>query len=241
MTQQGDLTATSPSKQNSSMLFNLALNVILPSVILTKLSDPSKLGPVMAFWLALAFPLGLGIWEFIRSRKFNFFSGFGLLNVALTGGLGFLSADGFWFAVKEAAIPLALGIVVLVSIKTKMPLVQTLLFNEAVINMPKIKEQLNQNGRHKEFESLVQRATLLLAASFFMSATLNFALARIILKSPAGTPEFNVELGKMTALSFPVIALPVLAFTLLIFFYVFTALKKITSLSGEDIFHSQKR
>lgn len=227
--------------QNSSMLVNLVLNVILPSIILTKFSDPTKLGPMFAFWIALAFPLSFGLWEFIRSKKFSFFSGIGLLNVALTGGLGFLSADGLWFAVKEAAIPFTLGIAILISLKTQTPLVQSLLFNESVLNMPKIREQLNQNGRQKEFDTLVQRATLLLAASFFLSATLNFALARFILKSPAGTPEFNVELGRMTALSFPVIALPVLSFTVLIFLYVFNRLKKITLLSGDEIFQAQKQ
>jgi len=228
-----------PQNSNPNMLVNIALNVLVPSVILTKFSTPERLGPALAFWVALAFPLAFGLWEFIRSRKANFFSGFGLLNVALTGGLGFLSLDVFWFAVKEAAFPLALGLAVLVSTKTKIPLIQNLLLNESVINMGRIKEKLDQTGKQQEFDTLLQRSTLLFAVSFFLSAILNFGLARYLLKSPTGTPEFNAELGQMTAMSFPVIALPVLVFTGFVFWYLFSGITRITALSKEEILVNQ--
>jgi hypothetical protein len=228
-----------PQTQTQNPLWNLAVNVILPSIILTKLSDPARLGPTMAFWAALAFPLSAGIAELLKSRKISFFSGFGLLNVLLTGGLGFLTADGFWFAVKEAAVPSALGIAVLASAKIKMPLIQSLLLNENLINVALIRERLNQNGRQSEYDKLVYRSTILFSFSFFLSAVLNFGLARYILKSPTGTPEFNAELGRMTALSFPVIAVPVLIFTGLIFWYMFTGISKITNLSRQEIMLSQ--
>jgi hypothetical protein len=237
--QENSGSSPRPQNQNSNMLLNIALNVLIPSVILTKFSTPERLGPTLAFWVALAFPLCFGIWEFIRSRKANFFSGFGLLSVALTGGLGFLALDVFWFAVKEAAFPFALGLAVLVSTKTKIPLIQTLLLNESVINMGRIKEKLNQTGRQQEFDTLIQRATLLFAVSFFLSAALNFGLARYLLKSPTGTPEFNAELGQMTAMSFPVIALPVLIFTGFVFWYLFSGITRITALSKDEILLNQ--
>jgi hypothetical protein len=227
--------------QNTSMFVNLVVNVFLPSIVLTKLSAPERLGPMLAFWLALSLPISFGLWEIVRNRKASFFAIFGLLNVALTGGLGLLQLDGYWFAVKEAAFPLILGIGVLVSTKTKLPVVRGLLLNENLVNLPKIMNQLDQSGRHKDFEQLIGRATLLFACSFFLSALLNFGLARFVLKSPTGSAEFNAELGKMTALSFPVIALPVLIFTGLIFWYLFGGISKITSLSKEEILRDQSK
>ena len=94
--------------QNTSMFVNLIVNVFLPSIVLTKLSAPERLGPMLAFWLALSLPISFGLWEIVRNRKTSFFVIFGLLNVALTGGLGLLQLDGYWFAVKEAAFPLIL-------------------------------------------------------------------------------------------------------------------------------------
>jgi hypothetical protein len=238
-TNQSHPSVTQTQAQNP--LLNIALNVVLPSVILTKFSDPERLGPTLAFWVALAFPLSAGIAELIKSRKMSFFSGFGLLNVVLTGGLGFLTADGFWFAVKEAAVPCALGIAVLASAKIKIPLIQSLLLNESLINVPLIKERLNQNGRQGDYDRLLYRSTILFSLSFFLSAALNFGLARVILRSPTGTPEFNAELGRMTALSFPVIAVPVLIFTGFIFWYLFTGISKITELSRQEIMLNQGR
>ena len=227
-------------QQNNSMLMSIILNVVLPSIVLTKLSSPDWLGPTMAFWLALSFPLSMGFWELVRTRKASFFAFFGLLNVGLTGGLGFLEMDGFWVAVKEAAIPLSLGLGTLISMRTQTPLVRNLLLNETIINMEKINTQLKLTGRHKDFESLINRSSILFACSFFLSAALNFVLARMILKSPTGSPEFNSELGRMTALSFPVIALPVLVFTGFIFWYLFSGISRITMLSRDEIIREQK-
>lgn len=75
----------------------------------------------------------------------------------------------------------------------------------------------------------------MLAASFLVSAILNFVLAKILIQSPSGTAEFNAELGKMTALSFPVIALPSTAIMLVALWYIFGKLKKLTNLEFDDL------
>ena len=75
----------------------------------------------------------------------------------------------------------------------------------------------------------------MLAASFFVSAILNYALARIILVAPPGTEEFNVQLGKMTWLSYPVIFVPAMIILLSAFYYLFRQITKHTQLELEDI------
>ena len=50
---------------------DLMVSIVLPSVILMKLSGPEDLGASGALMAALAFPLGWGIFELIKYRKFN--------------------------------------------------------------------------------------------------------------------------------------------------------------------------
>ena len=68
------------------------------------------------------------------------------------------------------------------------------------------------------------------------SSDLNYALAKILLTSPPGTPEYSAELGKMTGLSFPVIALPCTIVMLGALFYLVKQIEKLTALNFEDIF-----
>ena len=67
-----------------------------------------------------------------------------------------------------------------------------------------------------------------------MSSALNYILARIILVSPPGTTEFNAELGRMTALSYPVIALPSMVVLMIAIWFVFSQIKRLT---GESLEH----
>jgi hypothetical protein len=60
-------------------------------------------------------------------------------------------------------------------------------------------------------------------------------LAKVILQSPPGTEAFNEELGKMTALSYPVIALPMMIILMGTLFYVFRSIKQLTNLTLEEL------
>jgi hypothetical protein len=228
--------STKPSSpENGKMLTHLLFTIIIPSLILAKLSADDRLGAETAFVVALAFPLFWGLRDIIGGRKINYFAIIGLLNVGFTGGLGLLKADGLWFAVKEAAFPLIIGIGVAASLWTKSPVVKTLFLNDTLFDLKKIETRLEQLDRTREMDRLVRRVTWLFAFSFLLSAALNFGLARFLLKSPTGTPEFNAELGRMTALSLPVIALPVLLFLFGVLWYLFTQLSTLTEIPKNDL------
>jgi hypothetical protein len=57
----------------------------------------------------------------------------------------------------------------------------------------------------------------------------------MILKGEPGSVEFNESLGKMTALSFPVISIPMLIMVGVIIYILVHSIKKYTSLELEDI------
>ena len=96
-------------------MVDLMFSIILPSIILMKFSGENDLGASGGLIVALAFPLGWGLFELIKYRKFNFIALLGLISVLLTGGIGLFELDTKWLAIKEAAIPAVIGIAVLVS------------------------------------------------------------------------------------------------------------------------------
>jgi len=216
---------------------DMILGIVIPSIILMKFSGDEHLGAAIALIVALAFPIGWGLFELIKYRKFNFIALLGLVSVLLTGGIGLLQLDTQWLAVKEAAIPAIIGIAVLVSTQTPYPLIKTLLYNPKVLDVDKISKKLEEHNSTKEFESRLLKATYLLGGTFFFSAVMNYVLAKWLVTSPAGSPEFNEQLGEMTLLSYPMIAIPSMIMMMGIFYYLWRTIHGMTGLALEDIMH----
>jgi intracellular septation protein A len=230
-------TVKTSKKENP--FINLLMNVIIPSFVLIKLSEPDKLGAVYGLLVALAFPLAYGLKELWTSKKVNFLSVLGLVSILLTGILGLLNLDAQWIAVKEASVPLLIGMAVLVSLKTKYPLVEKLLLNDQVFNIPLINEALERNLAQNAFKELLKKSSYMVAGSFLVSALLNYGLAKYLLVSPPGTPAFNEELGRMTALSFPVIAVPSTLIMFVALWYLVKKLGELTQLTFEQMFEKK--
>lgn len=219
---------------------DLIISIVIPSIILMKLSGDAKLGATNALLLALAFPIGYGLYEWIINGKRNVMAALGVVSVILTGGIGLLKIDAQWLAIKEAAIPLCIGIGVLVANKLGYPLVRKLLFNPAIMNVDRIHEELDSKNTRTEFEVRLDRANTLLAGTFLFSAVMNYFLAKIIVTSESGSSAFNEELGRMTLLSYPVIAIPSMIMMLGIFWFIWRTVNRLTGLSLEDIMVTDK-
>ena len=67
--------------QRHSVIVNLLFNIIVPTLILTKLSGDAYLGPRYSIVIALAFPLSFGIYDFMKSRRANAFAILGFISV----------------------------------------------------------------------------------------------------------------------------------------------------------------
>ena len=223
-----------PVKQES-LLINLACNLLIPTLILTKLSGEDYLGIKLAIVIALSFPIVYGVHDFFTRGKLNFFSALGVVSVTLTGGISLMELDAIYIAIKEASIPAVFGIATLLSLKTSQPLIHTFLLNEAILDLEKINQALSNNGRAQDFDKLLINASWILAGSFFLSSLLNYLLAVFILTAEPGTVAFNEQLGKMTALSFPVIALPAMLVLTADLFYLFKGITRLTGIPLEEI------
>lgn len=236
VTEQNQAQAEQPAKpKRESLLANLLLNIVIPTLILTKFSGEDQLGIKLGIVVALAFPLVYGARDFLISRKLNVFSALGFVSILLTGGISLLELDPQYIAIKEAAIPGIIGLATLLSMKTRYPLVKTFLYNDKVLKVDKVAAALEEYNNERAFERTLRNASYMIAGSFFLSSLLNYILAKIILVSDPGTVAFNAELGKMTALSFPVIALPAMVIMAFALFYLFRRIRQLTHLGLEDV------
>jgi hypothetical protein len=228
---------SSPKPQkHESLLLNLVCNIAVPTLILTKFSTEKYFGPLWGLIIALAFPVGYGAWDFATRKKTNFISIIGFVSVLLSGSFGLMKVGGLWFAVKDAAMPAVIGIAVLLSLKTKEPLVRELLFNEQVIDLPRVNAALDERNSRPAFDRLLVRASYALTATFFVSAAINFAVARWLIRSEPGTPAFNAELGKMHSLGMVVMAVPAMAMLMLVLWRMIGGIQKLTGLDNDAIF-----
>jgi intracellular septation protein A len=219
---------------------NLAINIVIPIFIWTKGSSPEHLGPKGALLLGLAFPVVYALYDWIRYRKRNLVSLLGIVSLLLTGGLTLLHVSLLWFAIKEAAIPLVIGIFVLISMRSQTPFLQAFLFNDRLFQIDRIYGILDQQQRRAEFGRTLQVTNLIVAGSFFLSSLINYVLARVMLKSEPQSAAFNEELAKMTGMSFLVITLPSMAVLAGALFYLLNSLKRLTGLQFEEIMGEQK-
>lgn len=223
-----------PEKRENIFL-SLILNIAIPTLILTKASKEEYLGTFWALIIALIFPVAYGVADLIRRRKYNVFSILGVVSLLLTGVIGLVELDAKWLAIKEAAIPLFIGIFVLLSMRTRFPLVKMIFYNDTILDLQKVDAALDLKGVRDQFVRRLDNVSYMLAGSFFLSSVLNYVLARWVVTSESGTEAFNEELGRMIALSYPVIVIPSMVIMIIALWYLFAGIMKMTGLEFDEI------
>jgi hypothetical protein len=243
-------------------LANILINVLIPVLALSYLSkDPAMqemlgkavkpwhIGPLKALFVALAFPIGYGIWFFAKTRKMNFFSGLGLFSVLLTGGLTLFlwNKDGtikenaaVLFGLKEASIPFALGMAIIASHWSKTPLLRTFLYSDSIFDVGRIENKVAELGKEADYSKLLLNATLLFSLSFFLSMLLNFGLAMHFLGDIDHSAEdareiYNERVAKITGWGFVVIGVPIMAFLFFTLKRLLAGLRALTGLGDDDL------
>lgn len=224
-----------PVNKKENPWISLLVSIVIPALILSKFSSPEYLGVVPGFLIALAFPLGWALYNLIVRKQTGFIAIVGLISIFCTGIIGVFEFPSKWIAVKEALVPLLIGLAVVISLKTPYPLVKKLIYNEELLDINRIENCLKEQNNEEAFARCLRISTYLVAASFLLSSILNYLLAKILVTSPAGTEAFNQELGKLTALSYPVIALPSTLVMVIALWYLFKQLSKLTQLEFNEL------
>ena len=222
-------------KQAQLSLLSLMITVVIPSLILIFSKKQVFVSPELLLCIALSFPVSFAVYEWLSQKQVSFISIFGFISVLLTGGIGVFRLPSEWIAVKESLIPFVIGIILFVMCLRGKPSMEFLL--KSLFDFSKINAILIKNKKLSDFTHIMVKSSYLLSLSFFISAILNFFLASFIVTSPTGTASFNEEIGFLTAISYPVIALPCMIILGGSVWYVVKSLKRLTNLSFTELLH----
>ncbi len=231
------MTEKPPSGKKPGLFPNLVFNLLIPIVLLSKGTEWLGVSPALNLALALAFPLCYGIHEAITRKRFNIFSALGFVSILAKGGIGLLNLPKEYVAYNEAALPLIFAVAVLVTLPTRKPLIKLFLYSEEVFDVAKIEAALLARGTKGQFDKLLAKCTWLLAASFLLSAVLNFAVAKIFIKTdPAENLErFNQEMGAMQGWSYVIITIPTMAVTVWALMLLIKGLESLTGYKMQEV------
>ncbi|MCQ2225606.1 MAG: hypothetical protein MJZ14_07785 [Paludibacteraceae bacterium] len=231
----------SQKKKRENPFISIIFNIVLPFVVLSKFSKAEYLGPTYGLLLALAFPTIYFLYDWFKNSSTSFVAILGFVSVFLTGVIGMLELPSEWIAYKEASVPFLIGCAILISMKTKCPLVRKMLYNDSIMDVARVDAILEVNDCRSEFDRILANSSYLLAASFALSTITNFGLAKYLIHSPSGTEAFAQELARMTALSFPVNALPATIVMMFALWYLIKNLTRLTGLKMEEMLAPELR
>ena len=237
------------NSKKENPIFSITFNLILPVIILKNGdgwigADIQLFGldsSMLVLIIALLFPIIYFLNDFIKNSKTNFISILGFVNILLTGLIGILGEkfgiSKNWFIIKESIIPLAIGILILVSMSSKTPLVKTIVFNDSVFNIARIDRHIKKE-KISIFDDIFRNSTYLISGSFFLSSVIQFFLARIIITVDPGHADFNDQVGTMTWMSYFVVMIPCMSMFGYAIYKIINGITEITGLKREEILNS---
>lgn len=226
------------AKKNNNrhnLLVSLGFNIVIPSIIMIMFDDWFGISPALALVLALLFPVGYGGLDLIRTRKWNLFSSVGFFSVFVTGGIGLFQLPREWIAIKEASVPIIFFAFIVISSFGERTFLEKLLLDEDILNADLVYDRLQTAEKKAKLHKIMLRASVILALSFALSAVLNFLLAKAVVHSEGGSVEFTKELGRMVALSYPIIVLPCTVVLYCMLHYVVKKLEHLTELTANEL------
>lgn len=218
---------------------NVLTNILIPIGILLTLSGEDRLGPIPALLLAVGFPMVFGLYTLRRTRKVNISTVIGIISVLLTGMIGVLRLDPQLFAIKEAGVPITFGLMVLVSDRTRFPIVK--LLADQVVVRDRVQTALDDLGTQAAYRRHLSRTGVLWAGILMLSGTVKFFLASWLVNSPAGTTEFNRELAHLQAVQVPTSMTMTMILMLALMAFLVKGTERITGLPPRQIFKGGER
>lgn len=237
---------TQAKQSNNKALIDLGVNIVLPTMILNNMGKYlGDHGAVKALVIALMIPIVYALWDFFKNGNKNMIAVIGFVSLVLTGGLGLLKLEGFWFAVKEAGVPMLIGLITLGSAFSGKPLIKLLVYNKTIMKTEKIKDALKEKNQEAPFESLLKKATIMLSLSFFISSAVNYLLAINIFKkipldlSEAARAELlNQQIAEMTWQGYVVLLIPSILSMGLILWYLSKGIERYTGYAFGEVVNS---
>ncbi|MFT4312746.1 MAG: VC0807 family protein [Candidatus Woesearchaeota archaeon] len=208
-------------------LMSLLLNIVLPIIILQRFSHIS---PVLVLCIALLFPITYGCIRLYKNNTFDIIAILGIVSILLTGVIGVFALDNQYLAIKEAAIPGVLTLLIFISVILKFPLLEKI--TAKFVDTSSLKN-------NKQYKQKCQRLTWYLLIPFVFSTITNYFLTQAIVSAPSGTQEFNAQIATLTWVSVGVIAVPATIVMMFIFYSLISFIEKHTNKDFESLLKKQ--
>lgn len=230
-------------------LLNVLISVLAPVMALEHCSAHGdswwQVGPACAMAIALALPLGFGLYTYLRERRLETLTLVGLLGTILTGVVTLYANTGegeairpdtpWWYAAKEALIALILSGAVLATSREKNSMLRVFVYSDSLFNIKGIEEAIDARQQQPAYQKALLCASYATAGSLLFSAIANFLLALYFLLPVTSLPaaaqpvEYNYAVGKMTWWGYVIIGIPLLATLFLVIRYL---ARRLSALSG---------
>ena len=247
---------TSKNSKPESPIYSLLFNIFIPVLILkngykwlNSVKDESIVGNLtkeiliyfdkssLVFGIALIFPVGYFIFDFIRRKNINIVSILGFVNILLTGGIGVFGANlGLsknWFILKEGLLPLIIGFSLLILSIYKKEYFNNIFLNEMMFNKDKINHYVGDSLK-AEFDGIIKVTGYYFISGFFVSSVIQFILASMIVVSNPGDPSFNEEVSTMTWVSYIAVLVPTMIILTKGFLDLISGIERLTGLKKEE-------
>ena len=247
---------TSKNSKPESPIYSLLFNIFIPVLILkngykwlNSVKDESIVGNLtkeiliyfdkssLVFGIALIFPVGYFIFDFIRRKNINVVSILGFVNILLTGGIGVFGANlGLsknWFILKEGLLPLIIGFSLLILSIYKKKYFNNIFLNEMMFNKDKINHYVSDPLK-AEFDGIIKVTGYYFISGFFVSSVIQFILASMIVVSNPGDPSFNEEVSTMTWVSYIAVLVPTMIILTKGFLGLISGIERLTGLKKEE-------
>lgn len=234
-----DVTAYRPSGVRTPTMANVFINILIPIAILLTLSGEDRLGPIPALLLAVGIPVVFGLYSLRRSHRVDISTMVGIISVFLTGLIGVMQMDAQLFAIKEAAVPVVFAILIVISDRTRFPIVK--LLADQVIVRDRVNSALVARGTHDRFRRHLTHTGWLWAGIMALSGIVKFFLATWIVTSPSGTTEFNRELAQLKAVQVPTSTALTMILMLALLAFLVKGTERATALPARQIFKGGER
>lgn len=228
------------NKRKKNPWIEILANIILPSYILSKLTEP--LGATKALILALSLPAGYFTWEFLKEKKINYLSLFGLINTLFRGLLAIFELGGIWFVINEAIFPLILFAFVLISAFSEKPFIKWMLTESGAFNFSRLENLAKENNTFDDFTKLQKKTTLWFSMTLLFSAIVNLVIALFVFKDIPEVIEkterakmLNDQIAQMTLWGWVGITIPSLLALGFLFYYYFKKTSQYTNTSIEEL------
>ena len=230
---------TKPRKKPFSLFIQLVIGFVIPTIILMAYSDESKLGPVVAMALALAFPIALEVYSFFTGRKASWLSLFAIIGILLIGAISFFGLSEEWLGIRRAGfyIIAAIGIAAV------------LLFRRdwldkglgKLVDMQAVRKAAEKNGTEAEISRHITKVAYMFVAFLTIIALWSYILTIMVIDAPTGSSEFNAQYAELRLLGLPYVSGPLLIGMTVLLVYLVMGFEKYTGIDIEELLKKKKK